>query len=309
MTARSLPRPDALLSYRVVGPQDAPTVLLLHGAGLDHRAWAPQVPVLRERFRVVTLDLRHHGASTASGRVRFHDAVDDVLALLDALQPGPLALVGLSLGGNIAQEVVRRAPERVDALVVADASCNTVERLPGQKAMALAAVHALRWYPRRLFLHAAGRATARDRGARRYVREATATMPQAATVGVLSSLLSDALVAEPGYRLPVPTLVVHGDADRVGDIAVGARRWARRDPGVELVVIPSASHVSNLDAPEAFSAALVDFLDRSVPRPAVEDRPDSPRRRLRAAARRWWTRVRARTRRAAGRARRTSARG
>lgn len=309
MTARTLDRPDATLSYWVDGPQDAPTVLLLHGAALDHRVWLPQVRALRERYRVVTVDLRHHGASVASGSFRFHDAVDDVLALLDTLGPGPLAVVGLSLGGNIAQEVVRREPGRVDALVVADASRNSATRLPGEKVAALAAVRALGWYPRRLFLHAAGRATARDRDARRYVREATATMPQAVTVGVLSSLLSDALRAEPRYRLPVPTLLVHGAADRVGDIAGGARRWARADPSVELVVIPSASHVSNLDAPEAFNDALVDFLDRAVPMLAAADRSDGPLRRLRTGARRWWARVRTRIRRAGRRARRTSARG
>lgn len=319
MTARSLDRPDATVSYWVEGPPHAPTVLLLHGAALDHHAWRPQVRVLRDRYRVVTVDLRHHGASTASGAFRFHDAVDDVLALLDALAPDPLALVGLSLGGNIAQEVVRRDPERVDALVVADATCNSVVRLPAEKVATLAALRSLAWYPRRLFLHAAGRATARDPDARRYVREATAAMPQAATVGVLSSLVSDALRAEPGYRLPVPMLLVHGDGDRVGDIAAGARRWARRDPRVELVVIPSASHLSNLDAPEAFTDALVDFLDRVVPVPAPTEPAEpveGPLRRLRATARAWWTRrryalarVRIRSSRAARRARRTSARG
>lgn len=289
MTARTLDRPDATLSYWVEGPRRAPTVLLLHGAALDHRAWQPQVRVLRERYRVVTMDLRHHGASTASGAFRFSDAVDDVLALLETLEPRPLAVVGLSLGGNIAQEVVRRAPGRVDALVVADASCNSLARLPGQKAAALAAVRSLGWYPRRLFLHAAERVTARDRDARRYVRETTATMPQAATVAVLTSLLSNALRREPHYRLPVPTLIVHGAGDRVGDIAVGAKRWARRDPRAELVVIPSASHLSNLDAPEAFTEALVDFLDRVVPTPgSTADRTDGALRRLRAAARAWW---------------------
>lgn len=305
MTACTLERPDATLSYWVEGPQHAPTVLLLHGAALDHHAWQPQVRVLRERYRVVTVDLRHHGESTSSGSFSFDDAVEDVLALLDALRSDRLALVGLSLGGNIAQEVVRRAPERVDALVVADATCNSVARLPGQKAAALASVRSLAWYPRWLFLAAAERVTASNGDVRRYVRDTTAAMPQATTVGVLTSLLTGALRPEPGYRLPVPTLIVHGADDRVGDIARGARRWARREPLAELVVIPSASHLSNMDAPQAFTAALSDFLDRVVPTPTEADETvragqgGGPLRRLLGSARAWWGRVRRRVRQGA----------
>ena len=110
--------------------------------------------------------------------------------------------------------------------------------------------------------------TARDPDARRYVREATAATPQAATVRVLASLLFTALRPDSAYRLPVPTLIVHGQYDRVGDIAAGARRWIRRDPRAELAVVPAAAHLSNLDAPRAFTAAVSEFLERMLPAPA-----------------------------------------
>jgi len=67
------------------------------------------------------------------------------------------------------------------------------------------------------------------------------------------------------YRLPVPTLLVNGADDRVGDIATGNQEWAARDPMVELVVIPGAGHASNQDNPAAFTAALTAFLDRALP--------------------------------------------
>src|SRR5690349_17607389 len=126
---RELIRPDAMLSYLLDGPAGGPTVVLLHGATLDGHAWDAQVAVLRDRYRVVVPDLRGHGASTMDGRFTFDDAVADVLALLDELGLDaaagvPVALVGLSLGGNIAQEIAYREPGRLSALVVADSTCN-----------------------------------------------------------------------------------------------------------------------------------------------------------------------------------------
>jgi pimeloyl-ACP methyl ester carboxylesterase len=129
---RELVRPDATVAYWVSGPEESPVVVLLHGATLDHHAWAPQVGKLAARYRVAVPDLRGHGESSLSDAFRFDDAVDDVAALLDEVDTGVgLVLGGLSLGGNIAQEIVHRDPDRVDALVVADSTCNTAARPEG----------------------------------------------------------------------------------------------------------------------------------------------------------------------------------
>jgi pimeloyl-ACP methyl ester carboxylesterase len=86
---RELIRPDATIAYWVSGPERAPVVLLLHGATLDHRAWDAQVDELTPQYRVVVPDLRGHGESTLEGAFRFDDAVDDVAALLDAVDRAP----------------------------------------------------------------------------------------------------------------------------------------------------------------------------------------------------------------------------
>src|SRR5919206_988804 len=138
---RELVRPGATVAYWVSGPERAPVVVLLHGATLDHQAWQAQVDELARRYRVVVPDLRGHGESTLDGAFRFDDAVDDVAALLDEVDRGaPLVLVGLSLGGNIAQEIVHRDPDRVDALVVADSTCNTADRNPLAAPLTIAAL-------------------------------------------------------------------------------------------------------------------------------------------------------------------------
>ncbi len=125
-TRCELVRPGAVIRYWISGSRHGPRVVLLHGATLDHNAWEEQVRALRGRYRVVAPDLRGHGASVLDGRFRVEDALADVLALLDVLESErpdtPTVICGLSLGGNIAQEVVFRAPDRVDALVVADST-------------------------------------------------------------------------------------------------------------------------------------------------------------------------------------------
>ena len=64
----------------------------------------------------------------------------------------------------------------------------------------------------------------------------------------------------------MPTLLLHGDGDRIGDIVDGTREWAAREELAEYVVIPDAGHASNQDNPEAFNAALLGFLDRVLSR-------------------------------------------
>ena len=269
-----LVRPDATIRYWTGGAAGGRVVVLLHGATLDHRAWAPQAEVLRERFGLVVPDLRGHGEST--GSFDFDAAVHDVFALLDELPIGRVVLVGLSLGGNLAQEVVRRAPDRVSALVVADAMCNTGARHPLATSLTVAALNAHVMLPGDHFARHAAQMIALDPRVQRYALDANAHRPNRETVRILTSLLSGALRPEQDYRLPVPALLVHGQFDHLGDIALSTRAWAQREPLAEYAVIPAAGHASNLDNPAAFTAALLAFLDRVLPPTDEEETPPSP---------------------------------
>jgi len=263
---RELVRPGATIAYWVSGPERAPVVVLLHGATLDHHAWQPQVDKLATRYRVVVPDLRGHGESTLEGAFRFDDAVDDVVALLDEVDTGtPMVVGGLSLGGNVAQEIVHRDPDRVDALVVADSTCNTAPRHPLAAPLTIATLAAMALGNRERFMQNAAAVTSPHDDVRRYVLDVNEDRTATEVVQILASLLEDALHPEPDYRLPVPTLLLVGADDRIGDIAGGAGGWAARDPMVEHVVVPGAGHASNQDNPAAFTAALVAFLDRVLP--------------------------------------------
>jgi 3-oxoadipate enol-lactonase len=273
-SAHDLVRPDATIRYWTGGAAGSRTVLLLHGATLDHRSWSPQVEALQDDFRLVVPDLRAHGEST--GSFDFAAAAEDILALLDEVAVGRVVLVGLSLGGNLAQEVVRRAAERVSALVVADATCNTGARHPLATSLALAALNGHAMLPRDNFARYAAQMMALDPQVQRYALDANRNRSNRETVHILTSLLTGALRPEQDYRLPIPALLVHGQLDHLGDIALSTRAWAQREPLADYVVIPAAGHASNLDNPGAFTAALLAFLDRALPRVTRRSEAPSP---------------------------------
>ena len=235
---RELVRPDATIAYWVSGPERAPVVVLLHGATLDHHAWDAQVDALTPRYRVVVPDLRGHGESTLEGAFRFDDAVDDVAALLDEVDDGRAGRARRPEPGRQHRPGDRapRRPTGCDALVVADSTCNTAARHP--LAAPLDDRHAVGDGAGR---RASGSCSTRrpsPSAARRRapVRPGRQRGPHDPRGPADPSVVAGpgALHPDPDYRLPVPTLLLHGADDRVGDIVAGSREWAARDPLVEL---------------------------------------------------------------------------
>ncbi|MCZ6464613.1 MAG: alpha/beta hydrolase [Proteobacteria bacterium] len=124
--------------YREVsGPEGAPTLLLLHGwvasGGMN---WAQAFEPLGRHFRVIAPDLRGHGRGIRSPRrFRLRDCADDMAALLEHLDTGPVIVVGYSMGGLVAQLLWRRHRERVVGLALV---ARTLDRLVFGSAMVAA---------------------------------------------------------------------------------------------------------------------------------------------------------------------------
>lgn len=108
------------------GPRpDSPTIVLLHAVGCTGLlTWFPSIEPLSRRFRVVTLDQRWHGRGIQSEEFSLADCADDVAALVEALDLGPVIVAGYSMGSIIAQRVWRQHPEITAGLVL----CATTDR-------------------------------------------------------------------------------------------------------------------------------------------------------------------------------------
>jgi 3-oxoadipate enol-lactonase len=238
--------------------------MFIHGAGVDHRMWASQIDAFAELYRVLTFDLRGHGRSRPAGEYSFDLIVDDGFALLEQAKAGEVAVIGLSMGGNVAQEMVFREPGRFAGVICADCTCNTLvpffDRL-------LAPVYGalfdplLALYPMDALVRQVGRSIASTPNGARYVSAATAQLTKQELGRIMKTLLA-ALHHEPDYEAPIPELICRGEHDRLGNIRKVMPKWRRRDPQSELVVIPDASHCSNVDNPAVFNRVALAWLGR-----------------------------------------------
>lgn len=252
------------LAYEDVG-QGAP-VVFVHAFPLHKAMWRRQVEaVAAAGWRAIAVDLRGFGQSEL-GREPFtiDGSADDVTALLDQLGiREPVVLVGLSMGGYVAFGCVRRHSQRLRALVLADtrAEPDTDEARAGRLETARR-VEAEGVGPvvESMLPRLVGATTHRERPA--VVAEVRAMMEAARPEGVAAALRG--LAARPDSRpdlsrIAVPALVVVGQEDAITPPAdAEALHGAIKDS--RLAVIPGAGHLPNMETPEAFNAALLDFL-------------------------------------------------
>jgi pimeloyl-ACP methyl ester carboxylesterase len=253
------------LAYQEAGT--GPAVVLLHAFPMAAEMWRPQLAGLADGYRVLAPDLPGFGGSPARPGTTVDTIADAVAAFLDAVgDRGPVVLGGLSMGGYAAFAFARRFPERLRGLILADtkpepddaaARANRDRQLAGLADGSLTAAGLVEQMLPKL-LGDTTRASRPEVVAEvRRIGEGQSTAGLAAAVRALR----DRPDAVPGLAaVRVPTLVLAGAEDAVTPPA-GARATASRIAGATFVELPAAGHLSNLETPEAFTAAVRRFLD------------------------------------------------
>ena len=237
-------------------------VLFLHGAGADHVTFDAQSRRLKSSgARVIDLDLRGHGSSRPNSAALSADRfVADATALIDHLKLVAPVLVGHSLGGNIAQALVRANPAAYAGLVVIDSTWNTGPLSSFEGWLLRSAAPLLGLIPARTFARTMANASAVTEPARRDAERAFSAMSKREFIAVWRAV-AQFVEPDPAYRTAVPLLLIRGADDRTGNIATAMEAWAAAD-GARQVVIAGAGHLATQDAPEAVSDALVEFIDQ-----------------------------------------------
>jgi 3-oxoadipate enol-lactonase len=256
---RTLALPATTLAYDDLGPAGTdPPLLLVHGHPFDRSMWREQLAFAADR-RVIAPDLRGYGASTGAVAA-WSDLADDLVELLDAVRVPRAVVVGLSMGGQIALDLVRRHRPRVAGLLLADTSAAAEPDVPGR----LAAAERLRREGMDPYAVENLYRMVRPGAPAPVVEHVLAMMREADPAGAAAA--QRARAARPDQRpalaaIDVPTTVVVGSDDDFTPVA-DARVIADAIPGAQLVVVEGAAHLPNLERPAAFDAALAALLDR-----------------------------------------------
>jgi pimeloyl-ACP methyl ester carboxylesterase len=239
-----------------------PAVVFVHGAGVDHAAWALQTRHFAHHGRtVLAVDLPAHGGSGGTPLATIPAMADWVVALLDAAGVERAALVGFSMGSLIALDAAARFPRRVRALAV----MGVARRLAVHPDL-LAAAEANDHKAIELILSwaFAGRGNLGGHHAPGlWMKGATARLFERARPGVLGVDLRACNdyegAAEAAARVRCPTLVLWGDKDRMAPPKEAAA-LAQAIPGARVRALPGVGHLPMMEEPIAVTEALKEIL-------------------------------------------------
>ncbi len=248
-------------TYRLDGAVDAPVLLLSNGLAADLSMWDAQIPFLAAHYRTLRYDNRGHGDTPASpGPYSIDLLASDAVDLLDQLAIRKAHFLGMSLGGTIGWMLAASYPERIASLVLCD---TPIEAAPEVWATRITTALSRGMEPLveptlERWLTASFRAASPVVTERvgRMIRR-TSPVGYAGCAAAIQSMQLTSLLP----HIKAPTLVIVGEEDTATPPAM-AERLAASIPGAELVVIKRAAHLPNIEQPEAFNAAIGDFLRR-----------------------------------------------
>jgi 3-oxoadipate enol-lactonase len=249
-----------VLHHEVRGPTDAPAVVFSNSLGTDYRIWDEVVAALEGDYRILLYDKRGHGLSEATpAPYALEDHVGDLAALMDHVGIAEAVVVGLSVGGLIAQQLAARHPDRVRALIL----CDTAHKI-GTAEM---------WNARIETTKTKGIASMADAVMERWFTPAYRAPGNADFVGYTAMLtrttvdgyagtcaaLRDADLTQSTSALTIPVLCVVGDQDGATPPDL-VRSMADLIKGSRFEVIEGAGHIPCVEKPAETTKLIADFL-------------------------------------------------
>lgn len=249
-----------VLHHELRGAADRPVLVFANSLGTDFRIWNDVVARLGDRYRVLVYDKRGHGLSEATpAPYAMADHVNDLAALLDHHGIEKAAIVGLSVGGMIAQGLAALRPDLVAALVL----CDTAHRIGTEEF----------WNARIDAVHSSGIESISDGILQRWFTPAYRSPDNADYIGYRTMLvrspvegyagtcaaLRDADLTESTRALKIPVLCIVGDQDGSTPPDL-VRSTAELISGAEFRIIADAGHIPCVEQPAAVADLIAAFL-------------------------------------------------
>lgn len=257
---RAIAASDVNLAWRDDGSPLGPPVLFSNSLGTDCRIWDDVISKLPEKYRFIRYDGRGHGLSgKPHGPYQLEQLVDDALALLNAIELRPVVVVGLSLGGLVAQRLAMRAPDRVSGIVVSNSAARMGSPSLWAKRIEAVREHGMqgiadgvleRWFGGSFRQNAADISRWREMLA--------GTDPDGYRANCASLAHADLFADLP--QIQCPMLAVAGSEDMACD-AAQVEATANEVSGARCVLMQGVGHLPPVEAPAAFASILEPFLE------------------------------------------------
>jgi 3-oxoadipate enol-lactonase len=247
------------IHVEVSGSESAPALMLSNSLGTDLTMWDPQAKAFAEKFRLIRYDRRGHGQSGApKGPYSMERLGRDALAVLDALGVKKTNWCGLSMGGMVGQWLGANAPERMDRMILSNTHCYYADkefwagriRMLREKGLsAIVGPTMERWFTKGF----------RDRAPDTIARmsDILLKIPLEGYIGCCEAIAAmdhrEALT-----KIKAPVLVIAGKSDPATTVE-DAEFIHRSIPGSKLAII-EAAHISNVEAPDAYTKTALEFL-------------------------------------------------
>ena len=247
----------------IEGPAAAPVLMLSNSLGTDLHMWDAQMPALTKKFRVLRYDSRGHGSSVANeGPYSIAMLGQDALAIMDALDLSSVHWLGLSMGGMVGQWLLAHAPERITRAVLANTSAYMPDARP--------------WNTRILNVQKNGMASitggvierwftpefqSREPAAVQRIADMLVNTPAQGYIAACAAV-RDMDQRETVRRASAPVLVIAGTRDPATPPKLGME-LASVIEGSDYVEL-DAAHLSNVEMPDAFARAVMQFLTKAA---------------------------------------------
>jgi pimeloyl-ACP methyl ester carboxylesterase len=253
------------LYLREAGPKDAPCIVFLHGLWLSSLMWQPQIERLAQDFHCLAPDLPEHGKSTDIGLLTLKNTSQVLANLIRAHTPhGRAHIVGLSLGGAVALNLLRDVPQVVDHLMVSGTAARFSPLLARLSTLGKPVLRLLKPAP----LISLGLRTSKI--PHPYLGLLLEDVRQLKPEAILHFAEALSTLDVP-QGVAAPVLVTFGQKEKYLTMAHRAARELRRRLPAKAVMVPGVGHIWNLEAPDLFTETVRAWVtDRPLPKELVE---------------------------------------
>jgi len=256
---------ELTVSFTDQGPDNAPTIIFIHGFPLNKTMWDNQVELLKNDFRVITYDIRGHGESDAGNEAFSIDLfVSDLIGFMDGLEIKKSSICGLSMGGYIALKAIENYPDRFETLVLCDTTCtadSTEVKEKRMKTVESIIKNGVNKYAEESIPNLFSAESVKlNVGEIASVKEMILDTSELVLCSTLLALASRKETCTKLAEINIPVLILVGDQDTLTPPAT-AKFMHENIKNSTLEVIENAAHLSNLENPELFNQHLKEFFD------------------------------------------------